>query len=86
LLTGGFELKVARFVDGLEVSGEAVCGGDVVDGGVEVFVVVVLDEGGDGKIGLFAGAGCLLANGVGLEGLVPTLDLNWGPCTAPAEA
>jgi hypothetical protein len=76
LLAGGFELEVARLVDGLVASGEAVCGGDVVDGGVEAFVVVVLDEGGDDTIGLFAGAGCLLADGVGLEGLVPTLDLT----------
>ena len=75
LLAGGFELDVACLVDGLVACGEAVCGGDVVDGGVEAFVVVVLDEGGDDTIGLFACAGCLLADGVGFEGLVPTLDL-----------
>ena len=72
LQTGGFELEVARFVDGLVASSETVGGGNGFDGGVEAFEVVVLDEGGDDTIGLFACAGRLFADGVGLEGPVPT--------------
>ena len=50
-------------------------GGDGFDGGTETFLVIVLDEGSDDTIGFFACTRRLLADGVRLKGLVPTLEL-----------
>lgn len=71
----GFELEVTGFGGGFVASSEAVSGGDKFDGRAEGFVVVVLDEGDDDTIGLFASSGSILADGIDQKGLVPALDL-----------
>ncbi len=76
MTTGGFQPEITRFIDGLVASGEAVGGGDSFNGGVEAFVGVLRDLGDDDTNGLFASAGSLRADGFGLKGLVPALDLS----------
>ncbi|MBK7759851.1 MAG: hypothetical protein IPI35_26305 [Deltaproteobacteria bacterium] len=70
----GFELEVTGFGGGFVASSEAVSG--VTSSMAERRVlVVVLDEGDDDTIGLFASSGSILADGIDQKGLVPALDL-----------
>src|SRR5215208_16201 len=77
-LAGGLELGVALGPDRLGAAGEGVGRGDVPDGAVETDGVVVLDPAADEGAGLVEGVGLAGSDRVGLDGLVPALDLAVG--------
>ena len=64
-LAGGFEFFVAGGVDFILPAGEAVCRGDVADGGMQALGIVVVDEVAGDALGVFKGQ-----RGFGTDGLL----------------
>ena len=75
MFAGGFEFAVALGVDGGLAAGEVVGGGDVAEGAVQAFGVVMRDESSHDAVGVGLRERGLLANGVVFEGAVPAFDL-----------
>ena len=64
-LAGGFEFFVAGGVDFILPACEAVCRGDVADGGMQALGIVVVDEVAGDALGVFKGQ-----RGFGTDGLL----------------